>query len=641
MTIQKLTPASIKKFSKTLQKRGVKRSALEVFFDSITNLIDPYEHNVNQDINLIMQECVFDGIDDANVFLHEYSNFTNSAIGFINSFEFIKDSNVFDMDVEPMFMAFCSEDKNSYEVLLNSIDKVLNKTIEVYEIDMSSLAEKDGDVIGYFSNYLDVDSALVMSVLLSASVAMHENEVDKDDLETLRVNFILVCSFVYILDTLRKEELKEIDSNRSFVPRDRQEKVIKVGRNDPCPCGSGKKYKKCCINKEHEKKVNPFEALELPMATHFPLSESDINDFYAIWTGLMEFTNKIYCDKFGLKHKKVYIRDKDNKYSFDSWVMDENYILDLRDFLLDNFDRIVDEFMDSKRLSKAKKETLQEWKKYRLYSDNFLVYEEVPFGALVWDIADQKYYYVYDLYDSLYSITAKEKLLSMLLLPFKGRIIYDGLIGHSSVDFGQNMRETFLRDYIELRKTEAPSASLPLQSSTTKIYQLKISIKGAKPPIWRRVLVEDDLTYHSLHEVIQAIFDWEDSHLHEFITSSNRYADPEHELENIESEYNHAINEDLTEMKDKIKYIYDFGDYWEHEIVLEDILEKEDGVYYPRCIKGRGRGPFEDIGGIYAYNEIVRAYKDGDKDILDSYYLGDDFNPSDFSLDEVNEFLMV
>jgi hypothetical protein len=638
MTIKKLTPKSIKSFTKTLKNRGMKSSALEVFFDSIIELIDPYEHNISQKIDELMQESVFDGIDDANVFLHEYSDFTNSAIGFINSLEeeeLEEDGSFETKVVNPLFRSFCADGVDCHSILLENIDKVLQKVIEVYEIDENTLSD-----INTLSDALGEEVAVAFSMLIMLSVAMHSGDIKKDNFETLRANFIILCSFVSILDVFRKEELEEIEANRSFVPRKEQEKVIKVGRNDPCPCGSGKKYKKCCINKESEKKSDPLKELDLPMATHFPLSESDVDGFYTIWTRLVDFSNRLYCDMYDLKYKKVYIKDEHNKYTFNDWVLEDNYILDLRGFLLTNFDRIVDDFIASKRVKKTDQEILQEWKKYRLYSDNFLVYEEVIGGALVWDISDSSYYYVYELYDSLYSITSKEKPLSMLLLPFKGRIIYDGLIGHSNVDIGQNMRETFLKDYVKLRKTKSPATSLPLQSSTTKIYQLKISIKEAKPPIWRRVLVEDDITYFGLHEVIYDIFDWYDTHLHEFITPSKMYAIPESELEDTENEYEHSINEDLKAPKDKIRYIYDFGDYWEHEIVLEDILEREEGVYYPRCIKGKGCGPLEDIGGIWAYNEIVKAYKDGDKKILDQYFVEDDFDPSYFDLEEINEILI-
>lgn len=36
-------------------------------------------------------------------------------------------------------------------------------------------------------------------------------------------------------------------------------------------------------------------------------------------------------------------------------------------------------------------------------------------------------------------------------------------------------------------------------------YQLKVSLKKAKPPIWRRILVQDDITLHGLHQIIQAL----------------------------------------------------------------------------------------------------------------------------------------
>jgi hypothetical protein len=151
MTIKKLTPKSIKSFTKTLKNRGMKSSALEVFFDSIIELIDPYEHNISQKIDELMQESVFDGIDDANVFLHEYSDFTNSAIGFINSFEEIEDDDFFEAKVaDPLFRSFCANGVDCHDILLKNIDTVLRKVIEVYEIDEDTLSDMDNlkDALG-------------------------------------------------------------------------------------------------------------------------------------------------------------------------------------------------------------------------------------------------------------------------------------------------------------------------------------------------------------------------------------------------------------------------------------------------------------------------------------------------------------
>ncbi len=147
------------------------------------------------------------------------------------------------------------------------------------------------------------------------------------------------------------------------------------------------------------------------------------------------------------------------------------------------------------------------------------------------------------------------------------------------------------------------------------------------------------MTYKSIHMIIQDIFDWYGGHLHEFKTKTGIYSDLEFELDFTENQDEFTVSQDLTEIGDKINYIYDFGDYWEHEIKLEAILEKEDDVYYPRCIKGKGRGSLEDIGGIWAYNTIVKAYKEGDSETLDEFYVDEDFDPSEFDLDEINIIL--
>ncbi len=471
MHIKPLTPKYVKQFSKTLRKNGVKSSVLEIFFKSITELIDPYENNVTQNIENIMKDCNFESMDDINAFLMEYNDFTNGSIGFINSFDTIEDNNIFDKEVQPLFEALCSESKDCDQILLQSIDKILAKTIEVYEIDVELLSDDD-----YIRDILGEDLKLVMTVLISASIAMHEGEVERDDLETLRANFILVNSFVYILDGARKDELDRIDEDKHFVPRGEQKKVTKVGRNEPCPCGSGKKYKKCCMNKQGEKDVNPLDELDLPMASHFPLSEKDINEFYAIWTRLIDFTSKLLSEMSGKKYKKIYRRDSDGRYHFDDEIVDNNYILHIRGFLLDNFDRIVDDFIASNRVSKVNLQILQEWKRYRLNGDKFFIYKGAPFGALVWDIDGDSYYYVYDLYDSLYELSVQDKMLSMLLLPFKGRVIYDGLIATKGISLGQNAKDMFLKDYIVLREKKDVSISLPHVSSTTKIYPSSKSV---------------------------------------------------------------------------------------------------------------------------------------------------------------------
>ncbi len=638
--MKKLDKNSIDNLAKVLKKSGALSIPLEIFFDTIIALIDPHNVSINENIQEMMNECHFNSMNETNSFLQKYNEFINSSIGFIDLFALIDDN---ENEIESIFQAFYKNGnlEKNYQILNESIDHVLEKTIEVYEINMDLMSSLD-DHIGYLESiFKHKETAFQMATLMSISVAMHKKEVEVHDLLMLRENFIILVSFVFVLNEYRKEEYVKTKNNQFFTPRTVQEKLPIVGRNEPCPCGSGKKYKKCCINKNTEIKVDPFAKLDLPMATHFPLSRNEIDTFYSLWSRLINFTNKLFSKMKELKYTNLYFKDDRGKYTLTQEALLDSLYLELRAFLLANFDRIIDEFIDSNKISKENIKLLKEWKQKRLYSDNFFIYENSPVGAIIWDISHEKYYHLYDLYDSVYDLSRQDTMLSMLLLPYKGRIIFDGVIGQNDISFGQNSKDMFLKDYISLREKTSVCQELPNQSSTTKIYQLKISIKSAKPPIWRRVLIEDDITYQGMHDLIQNLFDWYDGHLHEFIAGQRRYTNLEFDdgfMDDLgEDENKFTIGEDLIEVGDKIIYLYDFGDDWMHEILLEDILEKEQNKEYPKCIKGKGRGPLEDIGGIWIYNDIVKAYKEANKEILEEFYVDDNFDPNEFDLSDINQ----
>jgi hypothetical protein len=153
------------------------------------------------------------------------------------------------------------------------------------------------------------------------------------------------------------------------------------------------------------------------------------------------------------------------------------------------------------------------------------------------------------------------------------------------------------------------------------------------------------MTYESFHYLIQDVFEWENEHLYEFSTLNGIYTDSEYEDEfSLFSHENkdasqYVIGEDLRNIKDKISYTYDFGDDWEHEIVVEEILEYDEDQQYPKCIKGKNQGPFENIGGISAYNEIVEALKNKDKKTLENYYIDEEYDPTSLDLDRINDLL--
>ena len=142
-----------------------------------------------------------------------------------------------------------------------------------------------------------------------------------------------------------------------------------------------------------------------------------------------------------------------------------------------------------------------------------------------------------------------------------------------------------------------------------KVYQLKITLKGAKPPIWRRVLATGNTNLGQLHNLIQNTMGWYNYHLHQFMIRGQYYAQPGSGFEAI-NENKVRLDQVIPEEKFKFQYEYDFGDSWVHNIQVEAILPPESGKQYPVCIKGKRACPPEDVGGVGGYADFLDAIKD-------------------------------
>lgn len=175
------------------------------------------------------------------------------------------------------------------------------------------------------------------------------------------------------------------------------------------------------------------------------------------------------------------------------------------------------------------------------------------------------------------------------------------------------------------------------------VLQIKITLRHSKPPIWRRFQVESNVTLGQLHRILQILMGWWDGHLHQFRAGDVYYADL-HPEEDLECFYD-AIDENmvkvsavLEKVKQKVVYEYDFGDGWEHELVLEKILEPDGGVQYPVCTGGKRRCPPEDCGGIGGYRHMLTVIKDPTHpehlEMLE--WAPEGFDAEEFEPDEVN-----
>jgi len=183
-------------------------------------------------------------------------------------------------------------------------------------------------------------------------------------------------------------------------------------------------------------------------------------------------------------------------------------------------------------------------------------------------------------------------------------------------------------------------------ASPQEIYQIKVTLLGTKPPIWRRLLVPADLTLAQLHDVLQTAMGWDDGHMHEFRVGQRRFgrpepADPFMRMPRIESERTTRLSAVLQRVGAKMIYAYDFGDSWEHAIVLEKQLPADPDARHPTCIDGKLACPPEDCGGIPGFYDLLDALDDPNHERHEelSDWIGEDFDPQAFSADLVNRGL--
>lgn len=172
---------------------------------------------------------------------------------------------------------------------------------------------------------------------------------------------------------------------------------------------------------------------------------------------------------------------------------------------------------------------------------------------------------------------------------------------------------------------------------------MKVTLKVVRPPIWRRVLAMSSMRLDEFHSLLQVVMGWSESHLHQFVFDGKRYGEPDPEFDfelddPMLNEKEFRIEQLLKKEKDVLVYEYDFGDGWEHKILLEKILPFNPEQPLPKCIAGRRHCPPEDVGGPWGYEDFLEIYQDSSHPEHEEMreWAGDYFEPEAFDILEVN-----
>ena len=148
--------------------------------------------------------------------------------------------------------------------------------------------------------------------------------------------------------------------------------------------------------------------------------------------------------------------------------------------------------------------------------------------------------------------------------------------------------------------------------SAGDIAHLEVTLDEVEPPVLRRIEVPLTIRLDRLHSALQAAMGWTDSHLHEVRVRDVRWGVPDPDWGDGPLDARKARLVDVLEETGAktLKYLYDFGDGWEHTIKVERIAEAVPGLAYPRLTEARGRCPPEDVGGPWGYADFLEAITD-------------------------------
>ena len=173
-------------------------------------------------------------------------------------------------------------------------------------------------------------------------------------------------------------------------------------------------------------------------------------------------------------------------------------------------------------------------------------------------------------------------------------------------------------------------------------YQLKVTLLGTRPSIWRRIALPGAISLGALHRVLLRAMGWDGGHMHLFHVGKTDYGEPHPELDHVVDQRKTRLCDIAPKTKKKFIWEYDMGDSWMHEIVIEKIDHAGAPIKGAAvCLDGARACPPEDCGGVWGYEDLLKAISDpkheSHEEMLE--WVGGEFDPEAFDLTATNKAL--
>jgi Plasmid pRiA4b ORF-3-like protein len=181
------------------------------------------------------------------------------------------------------------------------------------------------------------------------------------------------------------------------------------------------------------------------------------------------------------------------------------------------------------------------------------------------------------------------------------------------------------------------TTSVPPEGS----LQIRVELRDVEPAVWRRILVPDGITMADLAEILLIVMGWGNAHLHLFEVGDEIYGAADDEAEDDEIDESSVIVADALGRHDRFFFEYDFGDGWEHDVVIEE--RSPSMVEFAHCLGGQNACPPENVGGPAGYEDFLEAIADPDHESHGRYleWVGGSFDPFQFDIEAVNAQLRL